>query len=133
MRYDAEMYSAVNTTLYRYFAVVGGFYQVGGIVAAVVLAFLVRRHPASARWTAAAVVLALSFVSWLILVAPVNDQVADALRAAPEQVPALWVRLRDRWEYGHAVGFVLQLAGFALLAWSVIAEVPAGRPRRGVT
>ena len=26
MQYDAHMYAAVNTTLYRYFAIVGGFY-----------------------------------------------------------------------------------------------------------
>jgi hypothetical protein len=26
MHYEAELYSAVNTTLYRYFAVVGGVY-----------------------------------------------------------------------------------------------------------
>ena len=28
MQYDAQMYAAVNTTLYRYFAIVGGAYQV---------------------------------------------------------------------------------------------------------
>ena len=38
MRYDAQMYAAVNTTLYRYFAMVGGVYQVGSIVAAAVIA-----------------------------------------------------------------------------------------------
>ena len=53
-----------------------------------------------------------------------------ALRAAPEQVPARWMRLCDRREHGHAVGFGLQLAGFAPLAWSVSVDVPAGGPRR---
>jgi hypothetical protein len=34
LRYDAEMYAAVNTTLYRAFAIVGGVYQVGSIILA---------------------------------------------------------------------------------------------------
>ncbi len=44
MEYNAQMYSAVNTTLYRYFAIVGGFYEVGSILAAIVLVFLVRKR-----------------------------------------------------------------------------------------
>jgi hypothetical protein len=44
MQYDAQFYSAVNTTMYRYFVVVGGVFQVGSIVAAFVLAFLVRKR-----------------------------------------------------------------------------------------
>ena len=40
MQYDTQMYAAVNTTLYRYFAIVGGVYQVGSIVMAAVLTFL---------------------------------------------------------------------------------------------
>jgi hypothetical protein len=31
MQYDAQMYSAVNTTMYRYFAIVGGAYQNGEV------------------------------------------------------------------------------------------------------
>jgi hypothetical protein len=51
MQYDAQMYSAVNTTLYRYFAYVGAFYQLGAIVAALALAFLVRRRERSFGWS----------------------------------------------------------------------------------
>jgi len=51
MQYDAHLYSAVNTTMYRYFATVGGFYSIGSIIAAGVLAFLVRKYrpPRNAR------------------------------------------------------------------------------------
>jgi hypothetical protein len=52
MQYDAQMYAAVNTTLYRYFAIVGGVYQVGSIVVAQAPAFLwvdaYRRHLSAA-------------------------------------------------------------------------------------
>jgi hypothetical protein len=40
MQYDAQLYSAVNTAMYRYFATVGGIYSMGSIIAAGVLAFL---------------------------------------------------------------------------------------------
>ncbi len=68
--------------------------------------------------------LVLWFVSWLVLVAPVNNQVAAALQSAPESAPGLWMRLRERWEYGHAAGFVIQLLGFAVLVVSVVVETP---------
>lgn len=71
MQYDAEMYSAVNTTLYRYFAWVGGFYQVGSIVATAALAVLVRARMPSFAWTVVgAVCLLLAFGMWLTVVAP---------------------------------------------------------------
>ena len=125
MQYEAQLYAAVNTTMYRYFAIVGGVYAMGSIVAAVVLAFLVRNHRRPFRWAlAGAMLLVLWFVSWLWLVAPVNNQVAAALQSAPESVPGLWMRLRERWEYGHVTGFVIQLLGFSALVISVIIETP---------
>jgi len=129
MQYDAQMYTAVNTTLYRYFAIIGGVYQVGSIVAAAVLAFLVRRHRPAFAWTVAgAACLLLAFGIWLVLVSPVNSEVAEALRSAPASVPSLWMRLRDRWEYGHAAGFVVQLVGLAALVISVLVETPRNTP-----
>jgi hypothetical protein len=129
MQYGPALYTAVNTTLYRYFAIVGGAYQVTSIVAAGVLAFLIRRHaPAYHSTLFAAVCLGLALVSWILLVAPVNSQVAAALQRAPQSVPELWMRLRNRWEYGHATGFVIQLVGFGALVQSLLVEIP----RRGM-
>src|SRR6185369_10584117 len=51
LRYDAVMYAAVNTTLYRGFAIVGGIYQLGSIILALVLTVLVRRRGPSFGWT----------------------------------------------------------------------------------
>ena len=125
MQYDAAMYSAVNTTMYRYFAIVGGVYQIGAILLAAVLVLLVRRRRPAFRWTMlGAALLLLSFVSWLMLVAPVNGQVAEALKAAPDSVPALWMQLRGRWEYGHVTGFAIHLLGFLALVVSVLVETP---------
>jgi hypothetical protein len=123
--YDPAMYAAVNGSLYRYFAIVGGFYQVGSIVAAAILVVLVRRRRPSFQWTLAGAVCLLSaFGIWLAVVQPVNAEVAGALRSAPDSVPDLWMRLRARWEYGHAAGFVVQLLGLAALIVSVVIETP---------
>jgi hypothetical protein len=128
MSYGGELYSAVNTTLYRHFATVGAVYTVGSIVAALVLVYLVRRRRAALAWTVAgAICLLLAFGSWLVLVAPVNREIAEALRTAPDSVPTLWLRLRPRWEYGHVVGFVVELAGFCALLASVLIETPPAR------
>jgi hypothetical protein len=100
LQYSAGMYSAVNTSLYRYFAIVGGVYQIGAIVAALVLAFLVRNKKGTFAWTAAgALLLVAAFVAWVCAVAPVNAEIAEALRMAPDSVPALCMELRERWEY----------------------------------
>jgi hypothetical protein len=125
MAYDPELYAAVNTTLYRQFAIVGAAYTLGSIVTALVLVFLVRRRRPAFGWTVVgATCLLLAFGSWLVLVAPVNREIAEALRMSPESVSSLWMRLRARWEYGHVAGFVIQLAGFCALLASVLVETP---------
>jgi hypothetical protein len=134
MGYDTQLYTAVNGTLYRYFAMVGAVYTLGTIVTALVLVYLVRGRGAAFRWTlAGAICVALAFGSWLALVLPVNLQVADALRSGPDSVPAVWARLRPRWEYGHAAGFVLQLGGFCALAAGIISETETSGRRRALS
>ena len=126
MQYTAELYAAVNTTLYRQFAIVGGVYTIGAIVAAAALAGIAYRRGVGFGWAlAGATCLGVAFVMWLAIVAPVNSVIADALRSAPDTVPALWMQHRARWEYGHAAGFVVQLAGFCALVMSALAETPA--------
>jgi hypothetical protein len=130
MQYDAQLYSAVNTTLYRHFAIVGGGYEITSILAAVVLAYLVRRQGPSFGWTLiGALFLMVAFGIWLAVVAPVNREVAVATSSAWESVPAVWMRLRARWEYGHAAGFIAQLLGVSALMLSILVEAPV-RPLR---
>ncbi|MEW6734057.1 MAG: hypothetical protein AB1489_22205 [Acidobacteriota bacterium] len=125
LQYDAQMYSAVNTTLYRYFAIIGSFYTVGSIVTAAVLAFLVRKRGQTFKLTVTgAICLLLAFITWLIFVAPVNSDVARALISSPKSLPALWMQLRNRWEYGHAIGFVITFIGVSLLLISILVETP---------
>ncbi len=111
LSYDLELYTAVNGSLYRYFAIVGGAYVILAMVAVCTLAWRDR----ASRWTlAAAIGITLSFISWLVLVAPVNSAVAEG---------ASWSGLRLRWEVGHLVGFILSLFGFAALAIGTVLEI----------
>lgn len=86
------------------------------------LAALVRGRPGF-RWALAALVM------WVTIVAPVNGRVEEAMRSAPETVPALWMQQRERWECGHAAGFVVQLAGLCALVVSVLSDTAARSPR----
>jgi hypothetical protein len=114
LSYDLALYTAVNSTLHRYFAIVGGSYQILAIVAVCTLAWRARRSR-TARWTlVAAVGTTLAFVSWLVLVQPVNAAVAGG---------ASWEDLRLRWEVGHLVGFILSLLGFGALAIGTVLEI----------
>jgi hypothetical protein len=134
LQYGAELYSAVNTTMYRYFAIVGGVYQIGAIGAAWVLVYLLRGRGEAFAWTlAGALCLLAAFGAWVAIVAPVNGEIARALAASPSSVPALWMQLRLRWEGGHAAGFALQVLGLGLLLWSVVRETgaTAGRSATG--
>jgi hypothetical protein len=116
LAYPLDLYTEVNSTLYRWFAVVGGIYQIGAIVSVAALAWRAR-HQRSARWTlAASVGVTLAFASWLVLVLPVNQAIAHG---------ASWLDLRLHWEVGHLVGFVLSLLGFAALAVATVLEIPA--------
>jgi hypothetical protein len=71
--------------------------------------------------------LALSLALWAGLVAPVNSEWADALRAGPASASVAYVELRSRWEYGHMVAFAAWLAGFSALVYSVVREIPGDR------
>jgi hypothetical protein len=125
LAYDAQMYAAVNGSLYKYFALVGGVYQIGAITAAFLLALALRgRQPAFAWTLAGALVLLAAFLVWLAVVEPVNREVAAALRLHPDTVPAVWSELRNRWEYGHAAGFAVQLLGLFALLMSIVVETP---------
>src|SRR5262245_7624618 len=121
MNYSAELYSAVNTTMYRYFAVAGGPLTLLTLLVGAALALVLRGRPEFV-WTLAGVLAYyVAFIVWLTVVVPVNSEIGAAMARAPDTVPGLWMRLRARWELGHAVGFVLQLIGLATLIWSVLA------------
>ncbi|WP_174626719.1 DUF1772 domain-containing protein [Candidatus Methylobacter favarea] len=122
MQYDAVMYAAVTSTLYRLFGSVGAFIQVASILAVAILAFLVRFRPAFRLTLFATLSLIFSLILWFALVAPVNAEWLQVIESTPEFVPKAYLQLRDRWEYGHVAAFIAWFCGFCLLVLSVLIE-----------
>ncbi|MGV3722169.1 MAG: hypothetical protein ACO1SX_14765, partial [Actinomycetota bacterium] len=115
MQFSPELYAAVNAKMYRYFGLAGAVLTVGGIVSSVILMWMVRDRPSFPLTAAGTICLAVSLVLWLTLVAPVNNHIAELLRLSPDTVPDVWMRLRDRWEYGHVLVFLSWLLGYCYL------------------
>jgi hypothetical protein len=105
------------------FQAIGAPVDVLAILAAVVLAFLLRRS-AGFRWAATgAVLLGIALGAWFTLVAPANAILATW---RPGPIPVNFVEVRDRWETGHAVVALLKACAFVTLAASVTGAM---RPR----
>ncbi|MDQ3655779.1 MAG: DUF1772 domain-containing protein [Chloroflexota bacterium] len=92
------------------------------------LAFLERgRQPTVSRTLGALACLLLANpAAFFLLVQPAN---AAILRTTPDALPPDWATLRTRWEYGHAIRFVLHLVGFCALLASTLAATPGKRTR----
>jgi hypothetical protein len=131
MQYDATLYVKLQNTLYAAFGPpnIGPYIEVGAIVAAIVLLFLVRKHrPAFPLTLIATVCLLLAFpITFFLFIEPVNVVFRNA---TPASVPVDWMRLREQWEYSHAARFVLQLMALSALLLSVLMETPVNYPRK---
>jgi len=123
MNYNVALWTTVNQSLYQEFgSFLGIFSEVGAILTAIVLTFLVRkRRPAFQLTLVGAIFLALALAIWFIFVAPMN---AEFAQWTIDSIPADWTRVRNQWEYSHAARFVLQLIGFGALLLSVLVETP---------
>ncbi len=132
MSYNGALWTTVNQSLYRQFGSFPGiFSEVGAIVAAIFLTFLVRKRRPAFYWTlTGAIFLALALVVWFMFVAPMN---AEFAQWTVDSIPADWTRVRNQWEYSHASRFVLQLIGMSTLLLSVLVETPTNRFRDRVT
>ena len=121
LAYPPDLYVALQNSLYIFFGPpnIGAFVEPVAILTVVILAYLVRRHrPAFWLTLGAVLCLLLAFpVVFFMFTEPAN---AVFHAARPASVPADFGRYRDQWEYSHAARFVLHLAGFVLLALSVL-------------
>jgi hypothetical protein len=113
--------STVQGGLYNTFGSVGAVIDVAAVIALALLAYFVRerRHPGFRLALVAALLFALALVLWWVLVYPVNVELAKWVNGP---VPSDWTGYRSRWEWGHAIISLLELAGFAALIASVLAD-----------
>jgi hypothetical protein len=120
MQADGQLWTTLQHTLYRYFAILGGTVEVGAILAAALLSYRVRGRSRAFRLSVVgAVGLAASFAVWLGFVNPVNRQTAAW---TVDSIPGNWAAWRAQWEYGHAVRFALHVIAFSALTLSVLVE-----------
>lgn len=103
----------VQHTFYGGFAIVGGITEVLGLIASLVLLYLLRKQKMAFILT---LVAALSFIGMLALFAfgnnPLNIQVMSWTTAT---LPANWRQVRDAWDSFHAAS-----SAFAALALCVL-------------
>jgi hypothetical protein len=115
--------STVQGGLYAAFGSVGAVIFVATVIALALLAYFTREHgrPGSGLALAAALLFALAFVLWWVLIYPVNVELAKWVNGP---VPDDWTSYRSRWEWGHAVIALTELSGFAALIVAVLADTP---------
>jgi hypothetical protein len=117
MNYDPELYTQVTSTLYRYYGTIGGPIQVLAVLASIILSFLSRRARGFRLTLAGTCCLIVSLGLWFVLVHPVNAEWGSVLQTGPRSaVVQSYVKLRERWEYGHVAAFIVWLSGVALLS-----------------
>jgi uncharacterized membrane protein len=124
IKFERQLWVDVTVfqNVYRLFGSVGAVFEIGAILAAIVLAFLVHKRRSAFYWTlGGAVLLIIAFASWLLFVAPMN---AEFARWLTNPIPADWTQYRNQWEYTHAINAIIKLFGFGLLVLSVLTESP---------
>ena len=117
--------STVQGGLYALSGTAGAVLNVATLIALMLLVYFVQEHgrPGLRSALVAALLFSLALVLWWVLVYPVNVELAKWVDGP---VPTDWTSYRDRWEWGHAVISLIELAGFATLVGSVLADTPRG-------
>jgi hypothetical protein len=130
--YDAAMWTRIQQSLYLWFGVVGGAVEVAAVAVAVVFAVRTRGRPGGRLATGGAALFVAALAWWFAVVNIANAQIGSWTVGA---APADWEHWRAQWEFGHAVHFVLTLAGFLalLLATVQVAAAEGGGDEVTVT
>jgi len=120
MLFDKDLWVRVTVFegVYALFGSLGAIFEVGAILSAFVVAYLVRGRGKVFYWTlGGAGLLLLAFISWIVFV---NSANAEPARWLTNPVPADWTKTRDRWEYAHAVNAFIKIAGLSALVISLL-------------
>jgi hypothetical protein len=133
LRLDRATYLAVQPIYYPGFTIGAGIGEFGGMLALLVLLVATPRGTGPFWWTLAALasLVAMHSVYWVVT-HPVNAawmkgtplvgfsgaflSFGNRRRLADAAAPADWTKLRNAWEYSHAVRAGFALLGLVLLA-----------------
>jgi hypothetical protein len=118
LQWPAELYFEVQTSLYRWFGVIGPVLEVLALVSVAALTFVSRRDRTRFRLVAVSPAMLVSgLIVWTTMVAPAHRGLNSWLLL--QELPVDWVQLRARWQYGQAAIFALHLVGFCALAYAI--------------
>lgn len=107
---------------FRLFAIVGAPVEMATLLVTAIQAWLLRREGPAFRFAASGALLyLLSFITWLLWVAPANSVLATW---TPGLLPENFETIRARWESGHMIIAAIKLLGFILIALSVLVRLP---------
>jgi hypothetical protein len=130
LQWGPELYFPVQTSLYRWFGVVGPVLEVLALISVAALAWVSRRDRARFRYVAISLtMLTLGLVVWISVVAPAHHGLSAWL--LQHELPANWTALRAQWQFGQAAIFGLHLLGFCALAYAIASGQAQVRSRPG--
>ncbi|MEI1279465.1 hypothetical protein V6Z05_14145 [Leptospira venezuelensis] len=118
LHWEAELYFQVQTSLYKYFAIIGPIVQVGSILLIFTIAYL-SKGAKSFRYS---ILSAFSFVFslgvWFFFVAPASSQIKEW--TVTHTIPEHWNSIRSAWQFGQVGAFSFDFLAFCLLTAAVI-------------
>ncbi|GBF40490.1 hypothetical protein [Leptospira johnsonii] len=118
LHWEADLYFQVQTSLYKYFAIIGPIVQIGSILLIFTIAYL-SRGTRSFRYT---VLSGFSFIFslgvWFLFVAPAASQIKEW--PVTHTIPEHWNSIRYAWQFGQVGAFSFDFIAFCLLASSVL-------------
>jgi hypothetical protein len=117
-RYGGERWLELQRDFYPLYAATAGIMEPLAIVAAALLAFVLRDwRPSMLIAIAGTACLAIAFVVSLLVTSRINARVSQW---KPDALPADWQRSRTSLELAHVLRLALHLAGFALLVLATL-------------
>ena len=120
LRLGPREWLTVQQNLYVAFGPIGGTCEVLAIVFTWLTLWQRQRATGEARsaWVAA-IATSVGLAAWAAIVAPMNTVLSGW---TPDAIPPDWTRVRDRWEFGHALQAVLYVIAFVALALPLVRQ-----------
>jgi hypothetical protein len=113
LKFDAQLWVRVTVFegIFRYFGSIGALFEVGSVLTAIVLVFLVRKRGRAIFYSTlgGAICLIMALASWFLFVNTANAELA---RWLVNPIPPDFASWRNQWEYGHAANAFIKIAGF---------------------
>ncbi|MGJ4747993.1 hypothetical protein ACQV5M_16665 [Leptospira sp. SA-E8] len=118
LHWEADLYFQVQTSLYKYFAIIGPIVQIGSILLIFTIAYL-SKGTKSFRYT---VLSGFSFIFslgvWFLFVAPAASHIKEW--TITHTIPEHWSSIRSAWQFGQVGAFSFDFLAFCLLVSSVL-------------